>query len=99
VVWLILRASGLRAERLPRMESRHAWPRAAIPAVFSRRSSLIDAGALFVEQVMRTEPYRSASRVLWVVDNGSSHRASAAVRRLRKAYRRVMFVHTPVHAS
>jgi hypothetical protein len=27
-----------------------------------------------VDQVMREEPYASASRVFWVVDNGSSHR-------------------------
>jgi hypothetical protein len=28
-----------------------------------------------VAQVMATEPYASATRVFWVVDNGSSHRA------------------------
>jgi len=27
-----------------------------------------------VEQVMSIEPYASADRVFWVVDNGSSHR-------------------------
>jgi hypothetical protein len=27
-----------------------------------------------VEQVMTTDPYASARRVFWVVDNGSSHR-------------------------
>jgi DDE superfamily endonuclease len=52
-----------------------------------------------VDQVMRAEPYRSADRVFWVVDNGSSHRGEAAVRRLRKAYRKAFLVHTPVHAS
>ena len=31
-----------------------------------------------VEQVMTTEPYTSARRVFWVVDNGSSHRGNAA---------------------
>jgi transposase len=30
-----------------------------------------------VEQVMTTEPYASARRVFWVVDNGSSHRGRA----------------------
>ncbi len=30
-----------------------------------------------VEQVMSTEPYASARRVFWVVDNGSSHRGQA----------------------
>jgi DDE superfamily endonuclease len=59
----------------------------------------IDSFGRLVEQVMRTEPYRSASRVFWVVDNGSSHRGQAAVRRLRKVYRKAVMVHTPVHAS
>ncbi len=52
-----------------------------------------------VEQLMRTQPYRSANRVFWVVDNGSSHRGQTAVQRLRKAYRKAVLVHTPVHAS
>jgi hypothetical protein len=52
-----------------------------------------------VDQVMRTQPYRSAGRVFWVVDNGSSHRGQAAITRLRKAYRKAVPVHTPVHAS
>jgi hypothetical protein len=29
--------------------------------------------------VMRSEAYRSASHVYWVVDNGSSHRGQAAI--------------------
>jgi hypothetical protein len=52
-----------------------------------------------VTQVMAQEPYRSAHRVFWVVDNGSSHRGHAAVRRLLKAYPNTFLVHTPVHAS
>jgi hypothetical protein len=52
-----------------------------------------------VDQVMRSEPYRSASRVFWVVDNGSSHCGHAAIGRLPKAYRKAVLVHTPVHAS
>jgi hypothetical protein len=59
----------------------------------------IESFGRLVEQVMRTEPYRSASRVFWVVDNGSSHRGQTAVQRLRKAYRKAVLVHTPVHAS
>ena len=50
-------------------------------------------------QVMAQEPYRSAERVFWVVDNGSSHRGQAAVRRLLTAYANAILVHTPVHAS
>jgi transposase len=36
-----------------------------------------------VEQVMTVEPYASAKRVFWVVDNGSSHRGQASVDRLQ----------------
>jgi hypothetical protein len=52
-----------------------------------------------VTQVMTQEPYRSAERVFWVVDNGSSHRGQAAVRRLITSYANAILVHTPVHAS
>jgi hypothetical protein len=52
-----------------------------------------------VEQVMRQEPYRSAGRVFWVVDNGSSHRGEASVRRMLGWYGNAILVHTPVHAS
>jgi hypothetical protein len=52
-----------------------------------------------VRQVMRQEPYRSARRVFWVVDNGSSHRGEAARRRLRAIRRKAVLVHTPIHAS
>ncbi len=52
-----------------------------------------------VEQVMTVEPYASAKRVFWVVDNGSSHRGQAAVDRLAKRFPNAVMVHTPVHAS
>ena len=52
-----------------------------------------------VAQVMEREPYRSAERGCWLVDNGSSHRGNTAVRRLAKAYANLILVHTPVHAS
>jgi transposase len=52
-----------------------------------------------VDQVMRTEPYASAKRVFWVVDNGASHRNWAAAERMRKAYPNAQMVHLPVHAS
>jgi transposase len=51
------------------------------------------------EQVMATEPYASAKRVFWVVDNGSSHRGQAAIDRLAKRFPNAVMVHTPVHAS
>ena len=52
-----------------------------------------------VDQVMRAEPYASARRVFWVVDNGASHRNWAAAARLRGAYPNAQMVHLPVHAS
>ena len=52
-----------------------------------------------VEQVMTQEPYKSASRVVWVVDNGSSHRGQKAVDRLKAQFPNAVMVHTPVHAS
>jgi transposase len=52
-----------------------------------------------VEQVMTTEPYASAKRVFWVVDNGSSHRGQAAIDRLATQFPNAVMVHTPKHAS
>ncbi len=52
-----------------------------------------------VTQVMTVEPYASAKRVFWVVDNGSSHRGKRAVDRLAKQFPNAVMVHTPVHAS
>lgn len=52
-----------------------------------------------VTQVMEQEPYRTAARVFWVVDNGSSHRGQTTVQRLAKAYANLIVVHTPGHAS
>jgi hypothetical protein len=52
-----------------------------------------------VAQVLAQEPYRSAKRLFWIVDNGSSHRGEAASKRLRKVDSRIILVHTPVHAS
>jgi transposase len=52
-----------------------------------------------VEQVMTTEPYASARRVFWLVDNGSSHRGRASLERLEGAWRNLRLVHLPIHAS
>jgi transposase len=52
-----------------------------------------------VEQVMTQEPYASAKRVFWIVDNGSSHRGRAAIDRLAGRFPNAVMVHTPVHAS
>jgi hypothetical protein len=48
---------------------------------------------------MREEPYRSARRVFWITDNGSSHRGQRAADRLWAKWSKVILVHTPVHAS
>jgi DDE superfamily endonuclease len=52
-----------------------------------------------VEQVMTTEPYASAKRVFWIVDNGSSHRGQASVDRLESTWPTMRLIHLPVHAS
>ena len=52
-----------------------------------------------VDQVMQQKPYRSAPRVFWVVDNGSSHRGEAAVACLAGRYPHRILVHLPTHAS
>ena len=52
-----------------------------------------------VEQVMTQEPYASAKRVFWVVDNGSSHRGQAAIDRLEDRWPTLRLIHLPVHAS
>lgn len=52
-----------------------------------------------VDDVMATEPYRSARRVFWVVDNGSSHAGARSITRLEQAHPNARLVHLPVHAS
>lgn len=50
-------------------------------------------------QVMSTEPYASAERVFWIVDNGSSHRGANSIQRLATDWPNAQLVHLPVHAS
>jgi hypothetical protein len=52
-----------------------------------------------VEQVMGSEPYASARRVFWVVDNGSSHAGRTSIERLEGAHENLRLIHLPVHAS
>ena len=59
----------------------------------------IEPFARLVEQVMSTEPYASAKRVFWVVDNGSSHNGQRSIDRMRQAWPTATMVHLPVHAS
>lgn len=53
----------------------------------------------FVDQVMAQEPYGSAHRVFWIVDNGTVHRGEKACRRLRARWPNLILVHLPIHAS
>ena len=52
-----------------------------------------------VEQVMTVEPYASARRVFWIVDNGSSHWGAAAIQWLQTRWPTLRLIHLPVHAS
>jgi hypothetical protein len=52
-----------------------------------------------VDQVMTQPPYNDARRVFWIMDNGSSHRGAACVKRLVDQYPRIVPVHGPIHAS
>lgn len=59
----------------------------------------IEPFTALVEQVMTREPYASARRVFWIVDNGSSHNGGRAVQRMHQASPTAQMVHLPVHAS
>ncbi len=69
--------------------------------VFGRceTSTGIEAFTRLVDQVMTSQPYASAKRVFFIVDNGSSHRGTAAIDRLSARYPNAVMIHTPVHAS
>ncbi len=61
-------------------------------------TGIVPFGSL-VEQVMTVEPYASAERVFWVVDNGSSHRGQASIDRLEGEWPTLRLIHLPIHAS
>ncbi len=77
-----------------------AWDvrRAQVFGRCERRTGIAGFDRL-VAQVMSREPYRSAPRVFWVVDNGSSHRGPRCIARLQRRWPRLTVVHTPLHAS
>ncbi len=53
-----------------------------------------------VRRIMKQEPFASAKRVFWVVDNGPCHHPSTFDAWLTKEFDgRAVAVHTPVHAS
>jgi transposase len=59
----------------------------------------IEPFSRLVAQVMTIEPYASADRVFWIVDNGSSHRGQASIDRMHDAWPNAHLVHLPIHAS
>jgi len=52
-----------------------------------------------VDQVMSAEPYKSARRVFWIVDNGSSHAGKTSINRMQDKYEHARLIHLPIHAS
>jgi len=99
-----------RAEKCMRVEHEYerggalnylaAWDvrRAKIFGRCESKTGIVPFGRL-VDQVMIQEPYCSAKRVFWIVDNGSSHRGKSSVERLQKMWPNIVVVHLPVHAS
>lgn len=77
-----------------------AWDvrRAKIHGRCERKTGIVPFEKL-VDQVMGQEPYCSAPRVFWIMDNGSSHRGQRCINRLQKRWPTIIPVHTPVHAS
>jgi hypothetical protein len=63
------------------------------------RKTGIKPFGLLVAQVLEQEVYEKAERLFFIVDNGSSHRGQASVERMRRRDKRVILVHTPIHAS
>ena len=59
----------------------------------------IEPFTALAEKVMIREPYASARRVFWIVDNGASHRGWTAAARLHEEFPNTIMIHTPVHAS
>ena len=77
-----------------------AWDvrRAKIHGLCERKTGIAPFGRL-LRHVMTQEPYRSARRVFWIMDNGSSHRGQACITRITEQWPTIVPVHTPVHAS
>jgi hypothetical protein len=63
-----------------------------------KKSGIAPTERLLAE-VMSQEPYISAKRVFWIMDNCSAHRGQKAVQRIRSPWPNALLVHTPIHAS
>ena len=77
-----------------------AWDvhRAQLFGRVEERTSILAFDGL-VADFMSQEPYRSASRVFLVVDNGTLHRGQRAIERLASQWPHLVLVHLPLHAS
>jgi hypothetical protein len=52
-----------------------------------------------VDDVLASSIYAKANRLFFIVDNGSSHRGMKSIQRLRSRDKRILLIHTPIHAS
>jgi hypothetical protein len=77
-----------------------AWDvhRARIFGRCEAKSGIVPFSRL-VNQVMSQTPYKTAHRVFWIIDNGSSHRGEPFIERLTKKWENAIAVHLPIHAS
>jgi DDE superfamily endonuclease len=77
-----------------------AWDvhRAKLFGRCENKSGIAPTDRLMAE-VMTQEPYRSAHRVFWIMDNCSAHRGQKAAQRIRSQWPNAILVHTPIHAS
>jgi DDE superfamily endonuclease len=63
------------------------------------RKTGIKPFGLLVDQVLEQTIYEKANRLFFIVDNGSSHRGHASVERMHRRDKRIILLHTPIHAS
>ncbi len=77
-----------------------AWDvhRAKLFGRCENKSGIAPTDRLMAE-VMTQEPYRSARRVFWIMDNCSAHRGQKAAQRIRSQWPNAILVHTPIHPS
>jgi hypothetical protein len=52
-----------------------------------------------IDDVMSQEPYQSANRVFWIIDNGPAHHPNTFGARLQADYPNAFAIHLPTHAS
>jgi Homeodomain-like domain len=106
-VWQVVREEGvvISLRTVQRMLARHhlkpwryvSWMHPRDPQFVDKARVILDLYAFtrLVDQVMAMEPYRSAPRVFWIVDNGTSHQGHKAARRLQERYPNLILeVHT-----